>query len=135
MLEEMHQAVVRFASDELDALSRKVILGLQRLKASDIYGDDYKFKTIWDEYCHDVQQGPFEALESAWDQTIDPFIDHSIGRMRPRFGVLVSIGADYEGSSPNETTVSFNHDQVSIAVRARIDQAASRRRMDRFYWE
>jgi hypothetical protein len=45
-----------YARAEFEALTRRVIYRLQRSKASGIFGD-YGYKTLWGEYCHEVQKG------------------------------------------------------------------------------
>jgi fructosamine-3-kinase len=50
--------VWRYGWERFAALARKVIYRLQRLDASGICGDDHQHKTLWDEFCHEVQWGP-----------------------------------------------------------------------------
>jgi hypothetical protein len=54
-LENTHEAVLVYAQIEFEGLSRRVIHRLQRINAAGIYGDDYAYKSLWDEWCHEVQ--------------------------------------------------------------------------------
>ena len=91
-----HAAVIEFARNAYLTLARKVIFHLQRIDASGIYGDDYRHKTLWDEYCHEVQEGPYTLLEAAWDSSIDPLCDFVIGKIPPQEAALLTIGATWD---------------------------------------
>ena len=93
-----------FSDTRIQALARKVIHGLQRMPASGIFGDDYRFKSVWDEYCREVQEGPHPMLEAAFDQTVDPMIvwhidqlDHSECQL---LEIALADGADDPGNIP-----------------------------------
>jgi hypothetical protein len=75
----MHDAVLKFAAARYEMLARRVIFRMQRMEAIGLY-DDYRHKTLWDEYCHEVQEGPDYLLESAWHATIDGFVDSVVER-------------------------------------------------------
>ena len=75
------KAAWRFSDTRIQALTRKVIHGLQRMPASGIFGDDYRFKSVWDEYCREVQEGPHSMLEAAFDQTVDPMIAWQVDQL------------------------------------------------------
>ena len=75
-----HNAVRR---GPLRRLMRTTIWHLRRISASGIWGDDYAYRTLWDEVCHEVQEGPFDmpaadflpTLSTAFDMTIRPFVE------------------------------------------------------------
>ena len=85
----------------IQALTRKVIHGLQRMPASGIFGDDYRFRSVWDEYCREVQEGPHPMLEAAFDQTVDPMITWQIDRLdhseRELTEIILAEGAEEWG--------------------------------------
>lgn len=70
----LSKATWRVSDTRIQALARKVIHAMQRMPASGIFGDDYRFKSVWDEYCREVQEGPHPMLGAAFDQTVDPMI-------------------------------------------------------------
>ena len=88
-----HAAVLEFSSASYLSLARKVIFRLQRIDASGIYGDDYRHKTLWDEYCHEIQEGPYDLLENVWDVTIDPIVVEVVKAIPREEALLLTIGA------------------------------------------
>ena len=60
VLEKTHDAVREFARAELLALTRRAIHRLKRTKASGVYGEDYRHRSLWKEYWHEVQEGPMK---------------------------------------------------------------------------
>jgi hypothetical protein len=82
-----------FAQARYSALARKLVFQLQRIKASGVYGDDYRHKTLWDEYCHEVQEGPYNLLDHAWDRTLTPALSAIVDAI-PRYeAALLTIGS------------------------------------------
>ncbi len=79
LLDKTYDAVMKYARIEFESLTRRAIYALQRSEASGIYGDGYQFKTLWDEWCHEVQEGPHDLLDQAWNKTLSsvfqPFVD------------------------------------------------------------
>lgn len=71
-LDSTQHAVDAFANIEFEKLVRKLIWHLQRMPAAGLYGDAYNYKTLWDEYCHEVQEGPHDiALVDGWRTVSD----------------------------------------------------------------
>jgi hypothetical protein len=62
------RGILNFSLDRFAALARKAVHQMQRIDASGIFGDDYRHKTLWNEFCHVIQTGP------------------TTGRRRGRFG-------------------------------------------------
>jgi hypothetical protein len=96
VLEKTHDAVCEFARAELLALTRRAVHRLKRTKASGIYGEDYRYRSLWKEYCHEVQEGPYEALQSAWDDTLDTMLRELIQSAPKPTAMLLSILAASE---------------------------------------
>ena len=89
-------AVSRFADESYTALARRGIHQLQSISATGIYGTDYGHRTVWDEFCHEVQNGPYELLEDAWQGTLDPILDGLVGGIATHEAVLLTIAAAWE---------------------------------------
>jgi hypothetical protein len=87
----VRDAVLDFATQAYEALVRKAIVRLQRIKATGIYGDDYEYKTLWDEYCHEVQFGPH--LEKEWELTLEPLLTEVLTSISPELAKLLTISA------------------------------------------
>jgi len=134
LLESTHRAVDKFGETELEVLSRKVVYRLQRVDASGIYGDDFNYKTLWDEYCHEIQQGPCDLLDSAWNQTLESILDDVIKRVPRHMAELLSIFAQWELESRcdelNLGTVW--PDGIRDVLRVRLYQSAAARNLERF---
>jgi hypothetical protein len=116
VLEATHASVLAYARVEFDAVGRKVIHRLQRIAASGIYGDDYNYKTLWDEYCHEVQDGPTELLTSVWDATLLPLLDGVVERIPRQIAVLLSIAAGCELDEGNMELILDEGDNEWIGV-------------------
>ena len=124
-LKEVHDAVMKYGEIEFQGLVRRVIYRLQQFPASGIYGDAYTYKTLWDEWCHEVQEGPHDLLEWAWDQTLPPFFKDVIDRVPAHTRELLSKYAQWEldldlDSEPGlEDTLRLLMDRVSGVAASR----------------
>lgn len=90
---KMHRAVLDFASDRYSGLARQMVNRLQRINASGNF-EEYRHKTLWDEYCHEVQNGHHDFLEDAWQHTLIEIADHIIDRIPIKEAALLTIAAD-----------------------------------------
>lgn len=113
-------------------MARRVVSALQKVPATYIYGDDYGFKSVWDEYCHEVQNGPSLGLEWAWDETIGPYISHQIGLLPAHARLPISIGAEYERADFDNMFACYNPGLIHDSTRDNLDKMAAARKMDRF---
>jgi hypothetical protein len=125
---------MEFAAAAYLALARKVIFRLQRIKASGIYGDDYQHKTMWDEYCHEVQEGPHDLLQSAWDDTVDSIIESVIEAIPRHEAVLLTIRAvcDQDREDEMQLGTQVAPDLMRNSLRQAVDEMAGARHMSRF---
>ncbi len=95
-LEHTHKAVQKYGKIEFEGLVRRAIYRLQRTPASGIYEAPYTCKTLWDEWCHEVQEGSYGHLESVWNLTLSPVVMGVIGRVPQHARVLLSEYARWE---------------------------------------
>jgi hypothetical protein len=70
-----YSAVMKFGAVRFDALARTTIWHLRRLEASGIWGDDHAHRTLWDEVCYEVQEGPFDIAYGSFGTPSDAFED------------------------------------------------------------
>lgn len=96
MLEAVRKTVINYGRIEFEALTRKVVHRLRRFPASGIYGGGRRHKTLWDEYCHEVEHGPHVMLERAWDQTLGPLLNDVIDRIPAHAAMLLSVYVAWE---------------------------------------
>jgi hypothetical protein len=128
-----HDAVLQFSKACLDALARKVVFRLQRVKAIGIY-DEYEHRTLWDEYCHDVQNGPDDFFEQAWETTVDSAI-HVVVEAIPRHeAALLTIAAIWNLGEDTETygAASVAPELICRSLKDKIAKTAVDRDMARF---
>lgn len=93
----LHKAVVAFATTVFDKLVGEVVSQLQQIEATGIYSDAYPHETLWDEYCHEVQEGRHDyPLERAWEDTLDAFLWGVVENIPRPEAVLLTIGARWE---------------------------------------
>jgi hypothetical protein len=117
----------------LKPLGRKVIYRLQRIKASGIYGDDYNYKTLWDEYCQEAQSGPVELLAGAWHVTILPLLDDVVERIPRHAALLLSIAAAWELDEDDAGSIgAYWPDGIREVLRGRIREEAGQRNLYQF---
>lgn len=127
---EAWSALLSFAEDKYGSLARKMVARLQKIPASGVFSDDYQHKTLWDEFCHDIQYGPYDLLEGAWDITILPLANDIIHLIPNSEGRLLTMATDnfaFEGK-PVFFTPDLVCDQMLVTLRG----IASKRDMGRF---
>ncbi|MEM7541757.1 MAG: hypothetical protein AAF384_09230 [Pseudomonadota bacterium] len=90
---ELLKAVHAFSRMEVEAICRKVIHRLQRQPASGIFGGDYSYKSIWDEFCNEVQEGPYSMLGDAWYSLIARPIADLVSDLPKESAVLMTFYA------------------------------------------
>lgn len=132
IMEKTQDAVRDFGRAELRSLTRRAIHRLQRLEPSRVFGDDYRFKSLWDEYCHEMQDGPHELLANAWDHVISKTVNHLVESIPRETAVLLTIlaadpldedvGANLTGSVWNEG--------IAQLILERLTEEAGRRSLD-----
>jgi len=131
----MHRAVLRYADIAFGALARKVAEQIQQIDASGIYGDDYQHKTLWDEYCHKIQEGTDEPSEYAWEATITPFLTEMIENTPHEMAVLLTIGAESclgEEESERLGDLASNPDLMQRYLGRVVAEMAAAQDMSRF---
>lgn len=131
MLENVYKEVRAYARIEFAALTRKLIHRMRRVEASGLFGDAYIYKTLWDEYCHEVLEGPHDFLESVWDETIPRFIDDVVGRIPHHSAVLLSIFAAWELDEDDDPGIvgAFWPDGIHRVLRPLLNEQAGKRGM------
>lgn len=119
------KAAWRFSDTRIQALARKVIYAMQRMPASGIFGDDYRFKTVWDEYCREVQEGPHPMLEAAFGQTVDPMIAWHIDQLDPAERQLLETALAEGAEEWGDIAVAVRKSLQGIAIDRDLGKFAS----------
>jgi hypothetical protein len=50
-----NRALRNFSRMRFSALARDVAALLEQIEATNVFGNEFKHRTLWDEYCHEVQ--------------------------------------------------------------------------------
>lgn len=119
------KATWRFSDTRIQALARKVIHGLQRMPASGIFGDDYRFKSVWDEYCREVQEGPHPMLEGAFDQTVDPMLAWQVEHLDQSERQLLEIALAEGAVEPGDIAMAVRMSLRGIAINRDLSKFAN----------
>jgi hypothetical protein len=129
-----HWAVRRFADAEFDALAQNIVEQLRGIDATGIYGDDYRHETLWDEYCHEIQEGSL-GLSRAWDSTIAPFLIEALANIPQEVAVLMTIGAGFrleEDDGEQAGDFVTNPDMIQRRLEQVLVEMAAARNMSQF---
>jgi hypothetical protein len=97
-----HKAVRNYSRVRFTALAREVAVDLEQFEASGIFGDDYAHRTLWDEYCQEVQEGPHGPLRYTFDATIAPIVQAIVESIADSEAVLLTIGARWHLDEDHE---------------------------------
>lgn len=124
-------AAITFALKEWPRFARKVAYRMQRISASGIFGDEYRHRTLWDEYCHEVQNGPHELLEAAWEATVDSIVAAVVDDLPPHIAAVLTIDAELDYEPAGEVGTIWR-DGLLRALRASVDGLAAARSLCRF---
>jgi hypothetical protein len=130
-LEMLGKAVRTFGRFEIQALARKLIYQLQRFPASGIF-EERGFKTLWDEFCFNSQEGPFDLPEvgaRGWDQTLDGFLDELVARIPAHKAPLLSTYAAWQLDG---TYADVGTDGIKEILRNQFTSYAAERCLARF---
>lgn len=127
------RAINRFAFCELVRLAKIVRADIRHNPPSGIYGD-YDHRDLWDEYCQEVADGP-GMLESAWHQTLYPYVAHRLGELPHETAVLITMATqwddcEFEGQEGECRDDGRNYRALESAIRRLADEEPGHVRND-----
>ena len=135
ILRASQKAVMRFAAVRFGQLASRVIWRLRRIPATGIFSDDFACRTLWDEYCVEVQEGPFDGPEvfglpdvsSAFGMTIDPFLQAEIEALPKHEAVLLTLRAidEWDDEQLMRSAGSIREDAMIEMLRDTLRREAS----------
>jgi hypothetical protein len=126
-----HSAIIAWAKPQFDNLAKQTIENLKKQPAVGMFEAEYRFRNYWDEYSHEVQNGPF--MEE-WHETVEAFCHGVVEAIDRPSLTLLSIAA-IEDQGEDEDTVNADGiwpDLVVRVVQEALNQAASERDLDHF---
>lgn len=97
-----HKAVRSYSKARFGALAHDASVQLEKIEPTGIFGDDYNHRTLWDEYCHEFQEGPHGPLRYAFDATIAPIAQAIVESIADSEAVLLTIGARWHLDEDHE---------------------------------
>lgn len=129
-------AVSRYAHARFALHARRVIHRLQRIRATGVYGDDYRHRTLWDEYCHEIQNGPYELLEEDWGKTVSPIMFSVAQSVPDHEARLLSLAASWESDDEmvlaGNGDIAISRDLIAKAIEQQVRDEAAARDLSRF---
>ena len=140
ILEATRHAALQFAALRFGQLTSRLIWRLRRIPATGTLGADYTCRTLWDEICVEVQDGPFNDglfggedetglpnLSSAFDSTIAPILRAAIEALPQQESVLLTLWAidDWDEREQTEAAGTVNIDAIMATLRTMLSREAS----------
>lgn len=140
ILEATRHAALQFAALRFGQLTSRLIWRLRRIRATGIFEGNYTCRTLWDEYCVELQDGPFDDglfggtdeiglpdVSTAFDSTIDPFLHTAIEALPQQEAVLLTLWAidDWDEREQAETAGPINIDAMMTTLRTMLSREAS----------
>lgn len=131
--EAAQTAVFNLAEEVKQRAARRLVHRLQRISASGIYGNDYRYRSLWDEFCHEQQNGPY-FNEDVWDETLGGLLQAEVERLTPGEFEIVWL-ASLPEVEDLKTAPRVQAD-IRRELRAALEALASTRDLERFeVWE
>lgn len=131
--EAAQTAVFNLAEEVKQRAARRLVHRLQRIFASGIYGDDYRYRSLWDEFCHEQQNGPYFD-EDVWDETLEGLLQAEVERLTPGEFEIVWLASVPEVEDLK--TAPRVQADIRRELRSALAALASKRGLERFeVWE
>lgn len=132
------QAAHAAAAPELDKLVQATISALRDMDAIDMFGD-VAARHLWDEYCWQLQEGPYDDDDIGFgstsrnlEETLNAVIADAVDALPQHTLLFLSIYTrnDLGAADDPDSIGGINRDEITSAVLERINQSASRRNLD-----
>lgn len=124
------------AKPELEKLVQVTIAALREMDAVGMFGG-VAARHLWDEYCWQLQEGPYDdddmgfgSTSSNFEQVLDTVIAGALDTLPKHTLLFLSIYTRDDIGDDPDSIGSISRDDISAAVLERVNQAASRRNLD-----
>jgi len=119
----------RLAAEYNQRAAGRIIHALQRQHATGAF-DEYEHKSLWDELCHDTQNGPYFDDYVLWDSVLEPLLRKEVERLTAaEFEVLwLAAIPDVEDLVPAPRDAG----EIKEEFRSALLQRAGERNLERF---
>lgn len=122
-------AVFRLAKEIKQRAARRLAYRLQRVSASGFYGDDYHYRSLWDEFRHEQNSGRYFGGD-VWGDVLEGLLRAEVERLTPGEFEVVWLASlpDVEDLK----TAPRSQAEVCEEFRAALAALASGRSLERF---
>lgn len=131
-------AACAVAEPELEKLVQTTIASLRDMDAVGLF-DETAARHLWDEYCWQLQEGPYDdddfgfgSTSRNFDEVLDTVITGALKELPKHTLLFLSIYTRNDAGDVNdpENIGDISHDDIAAAVLERVGQSASRRNLD-----
>jgi hypothetical protein len=129
-----HKAIRNYSKTRFAAFAREAAVQLEQIEATGIFGDGYRHRTLWDEYCHEIQEGQHDPLKFAFDTTVVPIVQAIVEAIDNPEAILLTIGARWhlDEDQGADREVVATPDQIRRNLEDAIETLAMSRDMSEF---
>ncbi|MBB3387182.1 MULTISPECIES: hypothetical protein [unclassified Rhizobium] len=131
--EAAQTAVFNLAEEINQRAPRRSVHRLQRICHSGIFGGDYCHRSLWDEFCHEQQNGLYFD-EDVWGETLEGLLPVEVRRLTP--GEFENVWLASVREVEDLKTAPRVQADVHGEFRSALEALASTRDLGRFeVWE
>ncbi|MGE6531445.1 hypothetical protein ACQKEM_21000 [Pseudomonas sp. NPDC077382] len=132
------QAACAAAATEMEKLVQATISTLRGMDATGMFGD-VAARHLWDEYCWQLQEGPYDHDDIGFGSTsrnfgdvLDAVIAGALDELPQHTLLFLSIYTrkDLDAENESDSIGGISRDDIASAVRERVSRAAARRNLD-----
>lgn len=126
------------AGPEFEKLVQAVIGSLCEMDATHLFGD-VAARHLWDEYCWQLQEGPYDddldgfgSISEGFEDVLNAALEAELDKIPKHVLLFLSIYSRNEaGTDAGYNNIGeISRDNIAAAVRERVDQIASRRNIE-----
>lgn len=136
--ERLVAAACAIAKPVLEKLVQTTIASLSNMDAVGLFGE-VAVRHLWDEYCWQLQQGPYDdddfgfgSTSRNFDEVLNTVITDALDELPKHTMLFLSIYTRNDAGDANhpENIGGISRDDITAAVLERVRHAASRRNLD-----
>lgn len=132
------QAACAAAATEMEKLVQATISTLRGMDANGMFGD-VAARHLWDEYCWQLQEGPYDnddfgfgSTSRNFEDVLDAVVADALDELPQHTLLFLSIYTrnDLDAENESDSIGGISRDDIASAVRERVSRAAVRRNLD-----
>ncbi len=141
-LSAMENALLEFGEMRFSQLARKVVYRFRRMPATAIYGS-WEYRSLWDQYCYDLQFGPHEDVDIAagyldfppsWERAFGPVLERLVSEVPVSEKKILLFATERYAVAFDEEKSDFyvDDDAIILEIKTRLAEAASDRDLSKY---